>query len=241
MANRFVHAYNEVGIIGLVQKIFGFLVRKIQNIFLSIRFLITPAGEFTFLGHKLSYFRHTYNRSYDNERTIEIPIVDFFAKNYSQKDQVLEVGNVFSNYNYDLKRDILDKYDDALIVNFKQDIIDFNPSKKYDFIFGVSTFEHVGWDENIKDPNKIEMSLMNLKEKALAPKGLLITTFPLGYNPYLDELIDKKPHIFTELVFFKRTSKVNEWLQVNYADVKGAKFDKPFNNANAMVIGIIKA
>lgn len=242
MAGKIAHAYTNVGFFGLIQKAACFVGREIRFHFRNVYFSLIPAGTFEFNGKSARYFRHAYNNSFDNERTIEIPIVQQYVDQLAKNARVLEVGNVLSNYHYGLKREILDKYDSSPMITFKQDIVDFKPANKYDLIIGISTFEHVGWDEDIKDPNKIEQSLRNLKTNALNPKGLIVTTFPLGYNDHLDHLMETKgTELFTEAFFLKRVSDDNKWQQVKYADVKGAKFDQPFNNANAMVIGIIRA
>ena len=51
-------------------------------------------------------------------------------------------------------------------------------------IVSISTLEHVGWDENTKDPDKIFQAIKNLKSY-LVPRGKLIVTMPIGYNPCL--------------------------------------------------------
>ena len=242
MAGKIAHTYNNSGFFGLIQKAVLFVGREIQFHARNIYFAVVPAGKFDFNGKPATYFRHAYNNAFDNERTIEIPIVQQYVDQLPKNARILEVGNVLSNYPCNLKREILDKYDSSPCVTFQQDIVDFKPTNKYDLIIGISTFEHVGWDEDIKDPKKIEQSLRNLREHALNPKGLIVTTFPLGYNSDLDFLMDTKgTELFTEAYFLKRTTQDNQWKQVKYADVKGAKFDQPFNNANAMVIGIIRA
>jgi cyclopropane fatty-acyl-phospholipid synthase-like methyltransferase len=34
-------------------------------------------------------------------------------------------------------------------------VVDFHPSKRYDIIVSISTFEHIGLDEKPKDPKKV--------------------------------------------------------------------------------------
>src|SRR6202034_3735504 len=105
------------------------------------------------------YFYHRYNYTWKNERTIEIPIIwDIIRKNPNK--EILEVGNVLSHY-YQVHHTILDKYEKGDNV-INEDVIDFNPKKKYDLIVSISTLEHVGWDEEPRQPLKILTAVTNL-------------------------------------------------------------------------------
>ncbi len=59
----------------------------------------------------------------------------------------------------------------------RQDVVDFKPIKKYDLIVGISTIEHIDWDENPRDDTKIEKTIRVLKD-CLSPSGKIIITFP---------------------------------------------------------------
>src|SRR3989344_5152571 len=127
---------------------------------------------FTFNGKKYHYFtKGTYNNPWKNERAVE-------------------VGSVLGNY-MKVKHDVVDKYDrEQRVIN--EDIVDYNPRKKYDLIICLSTLEHIGWNmgEEIEgeDPNKIVDAVVRMHE-LLAKKGMLMVTAPFGYNPHLDKLI----------------------------------------------------
>ena len=99
----------------------------------------------------------------------------------------------------------------------------------------------MGWDEENRDPEKIPRAIKNLKENCLLPRGTMLVTLPLGYNTYFDDYIKSGGDIFTEKYFLKRVSAENEWKQVEYSEVADSKFGEPFNNANAMFIGVIRA
>ena len=109
----------------------------------------------------------------------------------------------------------------------------------YDLIVIISTLEHVGWDEKIKESNKILYAIENLKS-CLADKGILIVTMPLGYNPYLDTLLKEKRIEFTKTHFMKRITSDNKWAETVWDDVKDAKFSYDPVFANGLIIGIIK-
>jgi len=164
------------------------------------------------------------------------------VKTYKGRN-ILEVGNVLSHY-FPVNHDIVDKHEKANGV-INQDVIDFHPSKKYDLIISISTLEHVGWDENLRDhkilhdPMKILHAIENLK-RLLAPKGKMIITLPLGYNPELDKLLRNGKIQFTRRFCLKRISEDNKWIEVYWKDVQNARYNNPFHAANGLVIGIIE-
>lgn len=195
-------------------------------------------GHKTFLmdGKTYHYFYHKYNHTWRNERTVEIPIVWDIIKKYQGK-AILEVGNVLSNY-FSINHDVLDKYDNGKGV-INEDVIDFKSSRKYDLIVSISTLEHVGWDEEIKESDKILYAIENLK-LCLADMGILIVTMPLGYNSYLDTLLKEKRIEFTKTYFMKRITSDNKWAETAWEDVKDLKFSYDPVFANGLIIGIIK-
>lgn len=152
---------------------------------------------FQFNGTDYFYFSRKYNTTFLNERAVEIPIIIHFIKKYKDK-RILEIGNVLSHY-FDFDFDIVDKYEKHQgVINV--DIIDFNCSEKYDLIVSISTFEHIGYDENIRygtseDNNIQPNSVLRAIEKTktlLKPGGVFVFTIPLGFNSFLDSRIEKK-------------------------------------------------
>ncbi|MFC1501072.1 SAM-dependent methyltransferase [Elusimicrobiota bacterium] len=182
------------------------------------------------------YCFHRYNNSWYNERTVEVPIIMNDVDKNKDKN-ILEVGNVLSHY-YSFKHDIVDKYEKgANVIN--QDIVDYSPEKKYDLIISISTFEHVGWDEEEKNPNKIYNTVNHLKT-LLSDNGKLLFTVPVGYNPVLDEQLFAKKLDSVDIYFLKRISKDNLWQETNLKEVQSTKFNDPYPNGNAIVVGIFK-
>ena len=103
------------------------------------------------------------------------------------------------------------------------------------FIISISTLEHVGWDRDKKEPEKIEIAVDKLKQ-LLAPGGELLVTVPIGFNCYLDEFIEKGTLDFDSYQFLKRISNNNEWEQVEWDEVKESKYNQPYSNANAIAV-----
>jgi hypothetical protein len=193
---------------------------------------------FTLQGSKHRYFLHKYHTTWSNERCVEIPIVrKVLAEN--QGKEVLEVGNVLSYY-FPVKHDVVDKYEvfDRVI---NQDVVDFRPSKRYDLIVSISTMEHVGWDEDPRDhskilgePVKILRALDNLQE-CLAAGGIMVITFPVGYNSQLDKSLAEGRVGFTKRLCMKRVSR-NKWVEADWASCQEARYGVPYTAANALVV-----
>lgn len=222
-------------------KIIRKIINRVYNLFsemcLDIYFRLEKKKHFAFNGKRIPYFHHTYNRAWENERAIEISIIQYLLRNVKEK-QILEIGNVLSNYKIKIRRDVLDKYDgDPDLI--KADIVDFLPVFKYDVVVCISTLEHVGWDEEQKDPNKIHLTLKNIKKNILKTDGVGIFTLPLGYNPYFDAYVKSGKTLFSNMYFYKRISENNEWTEYDYEKNKKYEFGTPYNNANTMVIGIL--
>lgn len=187
---------------------------------------------FNFQHKYYNYFYHIYNCTCLNERTVEVPIVwDLVKENKNKK--ILEIGNVLSHY-FKVSHDVLDKYElaDGVI---NQDVVDFSPSQKYDLIVSVSTLEHVGFDEKIKDPEKISRAIDNLK-KCLSKDGKMIFTLCLGYNPEMDKSLERGDFGFTHQYFLKRISNKNEWQQVAPNEIYGIGYDKACWTAKGLAI-----
>lgn len=100
--------------------------------------------------------------------------------------------------------------------------------------------EHVGFDlPDNPDPEKIGNSLLNLK-KALAPGGEIVVTMPLGWNPEMDKRLFANSFPFDSEYFLKRIDKNNRWEEIPKEAARGGLYNKPFNAANVLLIGIIR-
>ena len=189
--------------------------------------LVKPRTTFIFKDRKYKCFYHWYNTTWRGEREIELSIfLDILKKNTGS---LLEFGNVLQNY-INIKHDIVDRYEKANNV-INEDIITFNPNKKYNTILSISTLEHVGWDETPRDPQKIHEAFNSLK-KLLDINGSIIFSVPLGFNSYLDDLILNKKLVTSESHFFKRINGL--WVEKKLEDVGSV------NLHDDLFIGVIK-
>lgn len=220
---------------------FRFLIRKMCVFFWRFVYSITllrfrPERFFTYRNEKYSYFYHPYNFTWDNERAVEIPIV-LRRLESSKGKKILEVGNVLSHY-YPVEWNVLDKFEKRSGI-IKQDVVDFIPSSKYDLIVSISTLEHTGFDDDIKDPHKIIDVLRNLKQNCLRPDGRMIFTLPLGYNAFMDDLLFSNKLGFSEEYYLKKISK-NEWIEVKKEELEDVTYGTTYIEASAVVIAEFK-
>jgi hypothetical protein len=194
------------------------------------------AKTFRFDGKEYEYLYHSYNKTWKNERGVEIPIFRELILRHQGK-RILEVGNVLAHY-LPVQHDVVDKYEVAPGV-INQDIVEFVPPKRYDLIFSVSTLEHVGWDEEPLNPAKLLQAIDHLRTACLAPLGTLVASLPIGYNRYFDDLLRSGKSPFTTQRFLKRASKRNYWVESDWENCRDAPYGRFV--ANALVIGFIRA
>lgn len=211
-------------LLGPFRRIFG--ARIIQRL---------PPGTFSFDGERLPYFYHTYNMTWVNERAIEIPIaMKYLAAAHGRR--VLEIGNVLSHYR-PINHTILDKYETGPGI-LNSDILDYRPSALYDLILSISTFEHIGFDDDATTSSgaKICAAIQHARS-LLAENGMLVLTVPIGYNPDLDQLL-RNDQLGARRELYLRRTAVREWAEATKDAALQCQFKRPFPYANA--IGIIE-
>jgi len=192
-----------------------------------------PKKTVEFQGRRLDCFYHRYNMTWASERCVEIPIAKSYLDQHA-KGAVLEVGNVLSHY-FPARHDILDKFEKANgIIN--QDILDYRPAKQYDLILSISTFEHIGFDDESTEPSggKIKAAIAACR-RLLKPDGRLVLTLPIGYNPELDELI-RTGELASSREFFLCRRKKTDWVPATREEALKFSYKKPFPYANAVAI-----
>jgi len=203
----------------------------------------------TINGKEFPYLFHSYNNYGITERTAEIPIVFAYLKSRNFK-HVLEIGNV-TNYYEDYfvnafnNKTVVDKIEHNYNVITK-DIAEFSSEQKFDFIFSISTFEHMDSDLGRNPDYKQGSSrlcsvaadnIVHCYENLLAENGLLLVTAPIGYTPEWDltfksDCLDKYPFKSLKKIIFKRTGDM-EWIQLDSSNMDGSMaYGSPFPYAN---------
>ena len=192
---------------------------------------------FEFAGHRYKYFSHRYNATWMNERISELPVA-LRALREAGAGNVLEVGNVLSHYENDIRHDIVVRYEsgDARVLNVDARV--FKPSTQYDLILSISTLEHVGWDESPRDENKAWETILHLSS-LLAPDGRFVFTVPAGYHPNLNRSILANAHRLGPLRALRRVSIGNAWQECSPEVAAQCEFGKPYPFANAVFVGSV--
>jgi SAM-dependent methyltransferase len=189
---------------------------------------------FTFSGREYRFLYHRHGFTWLNERAVEVPIAAR-ALTEARGGRVLEVGNVLAHYGY-RGHTVVDKYErGAGVLNV--DALGYSPSEPYDLIVSVSTLEHVGWDETVRDPPRAERSIGALA-RHLRVGGTLLVTLPVGYNPVLDEAIRAGRVPFSTLRALRRTGRT-AWEEAEPADVWDVGYDQLLCAANAVLVGTV--
>jgi hypothetical protein len=172
---------------------------------------------FLFNNVKLDYFYNKYNKTWKNERALEVPIGRYYLNKYPYNN-VLEIGNVLKHY-YKVKHDILDKYEYTEGI-LNEDVLSFKPKKKYDLILSISTMEHVGIDDIPSEPEKAVRGLINLQKNCLSSKGLMVITIPTNYNTALNKLIEQGRIENFKIYCFKRYNRFrNLWKTASFKEI----------------------
>ena len=196
-----------------------------------IPFLVRRSFEFK--GRTLQCFYNWYNMTWAGERTVEIPI----ARSYIEAQpgaRILEVGNVLPHY-FPAEYDVVDKFERGSHV-INTDIVEFAPATPYDLIISISTFEHIGFDDEASGSSgeKILAALANCR-RLLSDKGLLVITVPTGYNPDLDQMIRDGSLGASAEHCLRRTGR-RQWQPCSKAEALECRYRKPFPYANGLLV-----
>jgi len=198
--------------------------------------LVGSRRRFAFAGREYRFLYHRHGFTWLNERAVEVPIA---ARALAEAGggRVLEVGNVLAHYGHG-GHTVVDKYEVAPGV-LNVDALDYAPPEPLDLIVSVSTLEHIGWDETVREPSRAERSVAALAGH-LRPGGTLLATLPVGYNPMLDEAIRAGRVPFSDLRALRRTGRT-DWEEAEPAAVWDVAYDQLLCAANAILVGTITA
>ena len=221
----------EKGLVNMAKSAMAITTEK-ANVYQEwLKFKATRSGAtFTLDGHTYRYFYHPYNFTWRNERCVEVAVVLDMIK-ARRGSHVLELGNVLPFYS-SYPHTVLDKYEQGPGV-INQDVVEYKPDKKFDLIVSISTMEHVGFDEEVKQPEKI-LQAFDLLKDMLNIGGELMFTFPLGYNNFLDQYAMDGSLKADKIMYLKRINAIGDWHEVSADEAKSVAYGHPFSYANAV-------
>jgi SAM-dependent methyltransferase len=231
------HLYNTtIGKVPWFIKRFGaseLFLKPLRVAFAPMIIPFLPPKSFQFQGKTCQCFYHGYNMTWAGERMIEVPIAKSYLDRYRGK-HVLEVGNVLSHY-FPVSHEILDKFERGTgIIN--KDVVEFLPAKRYDLILSISTFEHIGFDDDsdVSSGKKIGEAIAACRG-ILKPDGKFVMTVPLGYNPDLDRLITNSELDASAEFYMRRVQKL-DWEPASKEEALRCPYRTPFPYASALLI-----
>ena len=212
---------------------------------------VRELSPFEFDGALLQYSFHSYNNFGVTERATEIPIIKHFLQRH--KGRVLEIGNV-TNYYYDQfaefthDRTVVDKLETGYGVT-TLDIADYSTAEPFDFIFSISTFEHMDSDRG-RTPGYAGMNheltsvasdnMRYVCQKLLNAGGTFVVTAPLGYAVefdrtfYSDDFTSYGMAKVAQTVFQKTSEST--WKQVGAEVGRSAAYGRPHNGVNFLAV-----
>ena len=208
-------------------------LKPLRNIFAPLIIRTLPKRTFGYHGDDLPYLYHRYNMTWASERCVEAPIGRWWANRFNS-GAVLEVGNVLSHYG-PVQHEILDKFEKgAGVIN--EDIVTFRPGKKYELIFSISTFEHIGFDDEAEGSSATKiLEAIDACRALLSSTGTLVITIPINYNPELDALIAENRLPSKNRTFLFRRG-YTDWIETDQASALKARYKSPFPYANAVMV-----
>lgn len=183
-----------------------------------------PRGEFELGGERYPFERRLYGLTWITERAVEVPVARRVVERNRER-RILEVGNVLSHYG-PVHHEVVDKYEQAPGVR-NVDVLDLPPEPVYDVIVSISTLEHVGRDEEPRDPERAVAALGHLRAM-LRPGGELLATVPAGYNPDLDRALAGAGHDL-------RAMRRRPWREVDPAEAFRCPYDFLVYSASAVL------
>jgi hypothetical protein len=204
---------------------------RVRILYLRLR-LRTPT--FRLLGRRYPIQVSWYNRTWRNERQVELPPILEVVRR-TDPGEILEVGNVLAHYGQ-AGHIVVDKYEDAT-GTLRVDVVDYHPGRSFRLIVAISTLEHVGWDEPEKDPAKFDLALDHLV-RLLAPGGQLWATIPRAHNPGADAFLDHPREGFSVSFLVRRSPRPGDWAEVASATAAANPYRPEIPSAQA--IGVVR-
>lgn len=205
-------------------------IARLEALLDAVRLSTFGLLEFAYQGRTYRYASRSGNRTFDNERAVELPVVAEAISGHGAPGDTIEIGNVLRHY-YRVGHTVVDKYERHPDV-LNEDVLTYRPERAVGLVVSISTLEHVGHSEEDKQPEKFRLAVDNTTTW-LRPGGRLLFTVPLGYNPSVDAWLERPPAGFV-VHFMRRRTLDNQWEEVPWSFVRGAEYGRPYPCANAV-------
>jgi hypothetical protein len=196
---------------------------------LSLPFVfVGPRRRVDALGERVPLHYEWRRWTWRNERCVEIALGSHVLEG-RHPSRVIELGNVLPLAGLG-GHPVIDKYErgDGVL---NVDILDYVPTGRFDLAISISTLEHVGWDEDPRDPGKAAAALERLAELA----DDLLVTIPVAYHPAFEDAFVEGPFDRVELLV--KTARDARWAPRPLAERSRVRFAAPYANANGILVG----
>ena len=186
-----------------------------------------------FRGERYRYLYHRYKHTWLTERAVEVPVVQAMVDRHpgrprargGQRPVALPRAAATSLSTSTSRR--------PGILN--RDVLDLDDLGRFDLVVAISTLEHVGRDEEPRDPELAPEAVRRL-EALVAPGGRLVVTVPIGYHPGLDEAFrSRRPAHDAGRPPRGRGSLGPHWREVAPDEVWGTPYDFLLYSARAVL------
>ena len=196
---------------------------------LSLPFVLAgPRRTVDALGERIPLHYEWRRWSWRNERCAEIGLGRHVLES-RDPSRVIELGNVLPLAGFG-GHTVIDKYERGDgVVNV--DILDYVPPRRFDLAISISTLEHVGWDEDPRDPGKAAVALQRFAELA----DDLLVTVPVAYHPAFEDAFVEGPFDRVELLV--KTARDARWAPRPLAERSRIRYSAPYANANGILVG----
>ena len=162
------------------------------------------------------------------ERGLELALAERAASRHAASE-TLEVGNVLAFAGIK-GHTIVDKYEAGSGV-LNVDIMEYQSERRFSLVISISTIEHIGWDEEPREPQKAAAAL-----EVMARLGdSLLITMPVGYHRELEQSFIKGP--FDSVVLAVKTSRIGRWTRHPVSDVNDIRYGSPYAYGNGVLVG----
>lgn len=227
---RIMRSFRQEGVVPTVSRCANWGVRFAAGPRAASRHRKEP--RFTLDGRRYDYVDDWHSWTWLNERAVELPVARE-ALAAADPTRTIEIGNVTSHY-FPARHRIVDKYESAPGIE-NIDLFEIAEREAFDLVLCVSTLEHVGWDEPVRDPVPAVEAVARLKELA-APGGRVLVTIPVGYHPTLADAAIDGSLSFDSVRALRCDYPSLDWHEVAPDTVATVPYDELVYRASAVLI-----
>lgn len=160
---------------------------------------------------ELPYIREESNRSYRNERSVELGVFKWFIEKFN--NDVFEIGDVSCHYSFFKDHKILDPHG-PYIHSIRKDVMDYDYTNLN--VVSISCFEHFTTLEYSNNSDDLAIHALN---KVVKESKNFLVSIPIGVNRILEKYIKDSKLQYTFMVRDSKRGETNNWGQQQNDDL----------------------